>query len=107
MKDRFWVEEIIAEGEAAQRFAEVEGDLGHHALLKAMENMFEASTALSESARDAIFPENEWTKLRKARNFYVHQYNKVHPEVAQATARKDVPVIVERAKEWLRGKGAE
>lgn len=105
-RDRFWVKEILEQAGKAIAFVATEDEVHLMAMLKAAENLFEATTALSEEARAALFPDpEEYADLRGVRNYYVHQYHRVEGDRARLTVTRHFPAIVERAKDWLGARG--
>lgn len=101
-RDLFWVQEALEQAEKAVAFAGGSDEVHLMAMLKAVENLFESTTALSEEARGALFPDpHEYADLRGVRNYYVHQYHRVDPELARRTVRRHFPAIAERARAWL------
>lgn len=101
-RDRFWVEEIAEQADKAIAFATTEDEVHLMAMLKAAENLFEATTALSEAAREVLFPDaDEYADLRGARNYYVHRYHRVEADRARLTVMNHFPAIAARARQWL------
>ncbi len=101
-RDRFWVQETLEQAEKAIEFAQGTDEVHLMAMLKAVENLFEATTALSDEARDALFPDpDEYADLRGVRNYYVHQYHRVDAAMARRTVTRHFPGIVERARDWI------
>lgn len=98
-RDRFWVEETLEHAETAVACAGVLDDVHLLAMLKSAEILFEATTALSPAVRDALFPDrDEYEDLRRARNYYVHQYHRVDPGRARLTVTQHFPDIAKRAR---------
>lgn len=103
-RDRFWIEEIIEQAEKAVTFASVRDEVHLLAMLKASENVWEATTALSDEARSTLFPDHEeYLDLRGARNYYVHQYHRVDGDRARLTVTRHFPDLARRARQWLDG----
>lgn len=101
-RDRFWVQEAQEQAEKAIEFADGDGEVHLMAMLKAVENLFESTTALSDEARSVLFPDpDEYADLRSVRNYYVHQYHRVDPVMARRTVSRHFPTIAKRASRWL------
>ena len=102
MRDRFWLEEIIDQCDMAGRFAAGKDDKSLYAMLKATENVWEAVKALSDESLHRLFPDpDELGALRRTRDFYAHQYHRIDPTMARATAKQDLARIAGRARSFL------
>ena len=101
MDDRFWVEDIRDHARYALAYSAHDDHAHLLATVKALENLFEASTALSEPTREAIFPAADHAALRRLRNFWVHQYHRIDAALVHAVVADEMPAILERAEAWL------
>lgn len=63
------------------------------AILHHLAVLGEAASRVGESTRQDL-PELPWREMRNTRNFVVHAYFKIDPDVIWRTCRDDVPMVL-------------
>lgn len=72
----------------------------YYGTMKNVEIVGEAAYMLSKDFKDT-HPETPWSVIQGMRHVLVHDYATVVPKILWATAKNDIPVILQQAQRYL------
>ncbi len=63
------------------------------AIMRRLEIIGEAAGRIPEQAK-VMLPQIPWNEMKSMRNFIIHEYDGVDPNVIWETLKKDIPVLI-------------